>query len=267
MTPEEKRKRRKFMQQMSGLGALGLVAAGGMFGGKYLKAEEPKLRPPGAVPEEEYLGLCIKCGQCLQVCPYDSILLEDIDGKAAVGMAYIDPRKRGCYLCEAFPCILACPSGALDHEHDSIEFVHMGIAVVHNPDGCLAKIGKPVPDSAIDRIYEHTKVLTTEEKRSRKVTVNPNDSEKVQLQKEVLLKLEKHRNENPCTICADLCPFHPDHTLAIGMVDAKGGGMLPEIREACNGCGACVELCPTDVIKVIPRKTYADIYGGGDNNA
>jgi ferredoxin-type protein NapG len=29
----------------------------------------------------------------------------------------------------------------------------------------------------------------------------------------------------------------------------------------CNGCGACVELCPTDVIKIIPRKTYADIYG------
>ncbi len=51
-----------------------------------------------------------------------------------------------------------------------------------------------------------------------------------------------------------MCPFHPDPTKAIGMVDAKGGGLLPEIREACNGCGACVELCPTDVIKIVPRK-------------
>ena len=262
----EKKKRRQFIQQMTGLGVLGLAAAGGIFGAPYLEKEGARLRPPGAVPEKEFLGLCIKCGQCLQVCPYDSILLEDIDGRASVGMAYIEPRERGCYLCEAFPCILACPSGALDHEHDSIEFVHMGIAVVHNPEGCLAKTGQPVPDEAIDRIYEHTKVLTAEEKRTHKVTVNPDDPEKVVLQKQLLQKLEKHRGENPCTICADMCPFHPDPSKAIGMVDAKGGGLLPEIREMCNGCGACVELCPTDVIKVIPRKSYADIYGTKDAN-
>jgi len=262
----DSKKRREFIQQMTGLGVLGLAAVGGFFGADYLKAAPNRLRPPGAVPEKEFIGLCIKCGQCLQVCPYDSIKLEDIDGKAGVGMAYIEPRDRGCYLCDAFPCILACPSGALDHEHDSIEFVHMGIAVVHNPDGCLAKIGKAVPDSAIDRIYEHTEVLTAEEKAKKDATIKPNDPEKVVLQKKLLQKLEKHRKEEPCTICADMCPFHPDPSKAIGMVDAKGGGLLPEIREACNGCGACVELCPTDVIKIIPRKTYADIYGKGDKN-
>jgi ferredoxin-type protein NapG len=267
MTPEEKKKRRKFIQQMTGLGVLGMAAAGRIAIKPYLKAEPIRLRPPGAVQEDEFIGLCIKCGQCLQVCPYDSIILEDIDGRIGVGMAYIEPRRRGCYLCEAFPCILACPSGALDHEHDSIEFVHMGVAVVHNPDGCLAKVGRPVPDEAIDRIYDHTTVLTDEERRTKKITVREDEPEKVQLQKQVLVDLEKHRGENPCTICADMCPFHPDPTAAIGMVDAKGGGMLPEIREACNGCGACVELCPTDVIKVIPRKTYADIYGEGKNNA
>ncbi|WP_457606029.1 4Fe-4S dicluster domain-containing protein [Nitratifractor sp.] len=262
------KKRRKFIQQMTGLGVLGLATAGGILGAPYLRAEGERLRPPGAVPEEEFIGLCIKCGQCLQVCPYDSIRLEDIDGKVSVGMAYIEPRERGCYLCDAFPCILACPSGALDHEHDSIEFVHMGIAVVHDPGGCLAKTGRPVPDAAIDRIYEHTKVLSAEEKRAHKVTVHPDDPEKVVLQKKLLQKLEKHRGETPCTICADMCPYHPDPSKAIGMVDAKGGGLLPEIREMCNGCGACVELCPTDVIKVIPRKSYADIYGGqGAKNA
>jgi ferredoxin-type protein NapG len=263
MAPENK-KRRQFIQQMTGLGVLGLVAAGGIVGAPYLEAEGARLRPPGAVPEKEFLGLCIKCGQCLQVCPYDSIILEDVDGRASVGMAYIEPRDRGCYLCEAFPCILACPSGALDHEHDSIEFVHMGIAVVHDPQGCLAKTGQAVPDAAIDRIYEHTKVISEEERQSHKVTINPDDPEKVVLQKQLLQKLEKHRGETPCTICADMCPFHPDPSKAIGMVDAKGGGLLPEIREMCNGCGACVELCPTDVIKVIPRKSYADIYGKKD---
>ncbi len=262
----ESKKRREFIQQMTGLGVLGLAAAGGIFGADYLKAAPARLRPPGAVKEEEFIGLCIKCGQCLQVCPYDSIILEDIDGKVGVGMAYIEPRDRGCYLCEAFPCILACPSGALDHEHDSIEFVHMGIAVV-DPKGCIARTGDKVPDDAIDRIYEHTTVLSKEEKDQKKVVINENDPEKVVLQKKLLQKLERHRDETPCTICADMCPFHPDPSKAIGMVDAKGGGLLPEIREACNGCGACVELCPTDVIKIIPRKSYADIYGkGGKSN-
>lgn len=259
------KKRREFIQQMTGLGVLGLVAAGGIFGAPYLEAEEPRLRPPGAVPEEEFLGLCIKCGQCLQVCPYDSILLEDVDGGVGVGMAYIEPRERGCYLCEAFPCILACPSEALVHDHAQIQYVHMGVAVVHSPEGCLAKIGKPVPDEAIDRIYAHTKVISDEERHNRKVEIREDDPEKVVLQKELLQKLEKHRGEEPCTICADMCPFHPDPSKAIGMVDAKGGGLLPEIREACNGCGACVELCPVDVIKIIPRKSYADIYGGKDS--
>jgi ferredoxin-type protein NapG len=254
------KKRREFLQNLTGLGVLGLVGVGGVLGSGYLKSAPIRLRPPGAVDEDEFLGLCIKCGQCLQVCPYDSIILEDIDGKAGVGMAYIEPRERGCYLCEAFPCILACPSGALNHEHDSIEFVHMGIAVVHNPDGCLAKVGKGVPNIAIDKIYEKSGVLSSSEKSSHRVKTSPEDSEKSSLQKELLLKLEKHRDQNLCTICADMCPFHPDPTKAIGMVDAKGGGMLPEIREACNGCGACVELCPVDVIKIVPRKSYADIY-------
>ncbi len=266
MTPEEKN-RREFVRKMTGLGVLGMVGAAGVVGGPYLKSTERRLRPPGAVDEDEFLGLCIKCGQCLQVCPYDSIKLEDIDGKAAVGMAYIEPRERGCYLCEAFPCILACPSGALNHEHDTIEFVHMGVAVVHDPGNCLAKTGTPVPEEAIDRIYEHTKVISRGEKQAHSVNENPIDPEKVALQKQLLQKLEKHRGEQSCTICADLCPFHPDPTAAIGMVDAKGGGLLPEIREACNGCGACVELCPVDVIKIVPRKRYTDIYTKGGTDA
>jgi len=260
MTPQET-KRRKFIKQMAGLGVLGVAAAAGIYYAPKLKAKELILRPPGAVKEDEFLKLCIKCGQCLQVCPYDSIFLEGIEGGASVAMAYIDPKKRGCYLCEAFPCILACPTGALDHEHDSIEFVHMGMAVIVNENACLALHHKPVPDSAIDKIYEHTKILTKEEQNSKKVDITGNENEKEKLQKDILVKLEKFRGKE-CTICADLCPFHPDPKNAIGMV-SKNGGLIPQIREACVGCGACVELCPTDVLKIVPWATYEAIYGKG----
>ncbi len=256
---KEDMKRRKFIKKIAGLGVLGIAAAGGVWGAKYIRDTKPKLRPPGAVPEEEFTALCIKCGQCLQVCPYDSILLEDINGKDGVGTAYIDPHKRGCYLCKAFPCILACPSGALQHDKDDIKLVHMGMAVIVNENACLALHHKKVPDSAIDRIYDHTKVLTPKERREHKVFDLPNSSEKRDLQVAILKKLEKYRGKE-CSICADLCPYRPDPSLAIAMV-AKNGGYLPEIREKCVGCGACVELCPTNVLDVIPRATYEEVYG------
>jgi len=258
------KKRRDFVKGAIGFSIVALASGAGIYFAPKLKAKEPRLRPPGAVPEDDFLKMCIKCGQCLQVCPYDSILLEDIDGGASVGMAYIDPHKRGCYLCEAFPCILACPTGALDHEKDNIKYIHMGVAILVNVNGCIALTNQKVPDSAIDRIYEHTKVLSKEERENKKVVIKPDDSQKKKLQKEVLLELEKFRGKE-CTICADMCPY-PNANLAIGMIK-KDGGYIPEIREACVGCGVCVELCPTQVLEIIPRKTYAQVYKkeGGQN--
>jgi ferredoxin-type protein NapG len=255
---KEERKRRQFMKQAAGLGVLGLAAAGGIWAAKDFKFEKGRLRPPGAVPEEQYLSMCIKCGQCLQVCPYDSIILEDIDGKAGVGTAYIDPLARGCYLCEAFPCVLACPTGALDHEANVIEKVHMGMAIVVNESACIALDNQKVTKEMIGRIYDHTAVISEAERQNRKVEIYDNDPEKVKLQKELLEKLSKEEGKT-CTLCATLCPYQPDPSQAIGMV-SKNGGLFPEIREACIGCGACVELCPTKVLQILPYATYADVY-------
>jgi len=95
----QENKRRDFLKHISGLGVLALAAGAGLYYAPKLKSSELILRPPAAVKEDEFLKLCIKCGQCLQVCPYDSIILEEINGGASYGMAYIDPTKRGCYLC------------------------------------------------------------------------------------------------------------------------------------------------------------------------
>jgi len=261
---KEDKKRRNFLKNAVGLGALTVVSGAGIYFAPKLKAHSLLLRPPGAVEEDKFLKLCIKCGQCLQVCPYDSISLEGVEGGASLGMAYIDPHQRGCYLCEAFPCILACPTGALEHEHDNIKYIKMGVAVLKDVDGCLALKNKKVPDSAVDRIYDHTKILSEEERKNKKVVFTGMETEKEELQKKVLEKLDKFRDKE-CTICADMCPFIPDPKLAIGMVK-KGEGMIPEIREACVGCGACVELCPTQVLEIIPREDYASVYKKGENH-
>ena len=52
------------------IAAIGCAAGSGVLINKFY---EPKLhlRPPGSVKNFE--SLCIKCGQCVQVCPYHSI--------------------------------------------------------------------------------------------------------------------------------------------------------------------------------------------------
>jgi len=237
-----KKERRDFIQY-STLGVLGLVLAGGVVGAPSLKANEHRLRPPGAVEEDHFLALCIKCGQCLQVCPYHSIKLADFAKGYGVGTPYIDARERACYLCPAVPCVLACPSGALEHSVEKPEDTHMGIAVLINPDTCLGITKEPVPRKHIDRIYTH-----------------PSSHE---LEKEVLSKLEKFDGKS-CTICADMCPLS-NPLNAIAMVPHKDGGRYPEIYDGCIGCGVCQELCPVDTPAIIvkPRVTYEEYYKKG----
>ena len=261
----EDKKRRDFLKGAGGFSIVALATGAGLYFAPELKADKLLLRPPGAEAEEDFLKLCIKCGQCLQVCPYDSIKLEDIAGGASMGMAYISPLERGCYLCSAFPCILACPTGALNHEKDELKYVQMGMAVIINESACLALTNKKIPNSAIDRIYEHTKVISLSEKANHKVEMTGSENEKQELQKKVLENLEKFRDKE-CTICADMCPYTPDPSLAIGMIK-KGEGLVPEIRDACVGCGVCVELCPTQVLNIMPRATYEQIYKKGKSNA
>ena len=100
------------------------------------------LRPPGALAERGFRSSCIKCGQCVQVCPYHSIYLLDITHLFDIGTPVIDAKERGCYLCGALPCVLACPSGALSHETNEPKKVAMGIAVIENLDACLAYRGQ-----------------------------------------------------------------------------------------------------------------------------
>lgn len=234
-----KTQRREFIQY-STLGVLGLVLGAGIVGTPYLKAQETHLRPPGAVEEDHFLALCIKCGQCLQVCPYHSIKLADFAKGYGMGTPYINARERGCYLCGALPCVLACPTGALDHHTEKPTDVKMGIAVLEFPNTCLAVMKTSVPKEQIERIAKHPHL--------RKV------------EKEVLQKLSSFEGK-PCTICADMCPL-PNPITAIEMVVAEDGSTRPLVKEGCVGCGVCEELCPatSPAIVMKSRVSFEQYY-------
>jgi len=234
--------RREFIKY-STLGILGLVLGGGIVFSPYAHADENRLRPPGAVPEKDFLALCIKCGQCLQVCPYHSIKLADVAKGHGVGTPYIDATERGCYACDAVPCVLACPSGALDHDTEKAADIHMGIAVLEFPDTCLAITNTPIPSGYNEKMHKFINATNNVTEYEEKVLEHFDEFEGKQ-----------------CTLCADMCPI-PNPMSAISMVPS-GAGNKPEIYDGCIGCGVCQEVCPTNTPSIVvkPRMTYDEYY-------
>lgn len=98
-----------------------------------------RLRPPGAVSEEIFLGKCIRCGRCVEVCPYRSIMQLDIKNGAHAGTPLILAETVPCYLC--MKCVEVCPTGTL--KKISQEETRMGIAVV-NRFTCITWRGEAI---------------------------------------------------------------------------------------------------------------------------
>ena len=92
---------------LAGQGAV-VVALSGL-----IRFFEPKgfriIRPPGAVIEEEFLSLCIRCDKCREACPWEIIrpilLTESI---ISAGTPILEGHCLRCWL-----CIPVCPTGAL----------------------------------------------------------------------------------------------------------------------------------------------------------
>ncbi len=144
--------RREFL--LKTIKGLGLATAGGLAWSGFV--EEGKsapliLRPPGALPEKQFLASCSKCGMCVEACPYDSLMLARPEDDKPIGTPYFIPRANPCYMCKDIPCVPACPTGALDEslvsERDekggtrlTINLAKMGLAVIDR-EACIAYEG------------------------------------------------------------------------------------------------------------------------------
>ena len=85
------------------------------------------LRPPGALPEQQFRQTCSQCGDCVQVCPARCIRIEP-DGRGG-GFPFIDVDTMPCVLCDGLLCMHKCPTGALSPV--PLEQIDMGTAVWH----------------------------------------------------------------------------------------------------------------------------------------
>ncbi|MDD2867338.1 ferredoxin-type protein NapG [Neomegalonema sp.] len=95
------------------------------------------IRPPGALKEPEFLAACVRCGLCVNACPYDTLRLAEWAEDAPLGTPYFIAREIPCHMCPDVPCAKACPTGALDRNIAGIRQADMGVAVLVGHETCL----------------------------------------------------------------------------------------------------------------------------------
>jgi len=138
--------RRQLLQGAASAGTAALVAGGAAVVSRGAAARPAQaLRPPGAVAEERFLGACVRCGLCVRDCPPGNLKLSDwgqgVARDVAIGTPYFVAREIPCEMCEAIPCVKACPTGALDHALTDITKSKMGVAVLVDEENCLNFLG------------------------------------------------------------------------------------------------------------------------------
>lgn len=211
-------RRRGFLSRALRVAAGAAMGLGGLLGSRWIHqgmaAELPAppgqspVRPPGALPEEEFLAACTRCYLCGEVCPVACIRFPDriVSAQPPVLRApgamereihrapvwetdqtpVILPWTNACVLC--MKCGPACPTGALqviaDDRESIARRVRMGLAVI---------------DRKICLPWTRT---------------------------------------SWCGACLTACPYRGEAVT----VDHQG---RPAIHpESCVGCGLCVEVCP-----------------------
>lgn len=251
--------RRRFLQSVGlTVGVVGLSLLGYI---PVVDARPPRLRPPGALNEKDFLSSCIKCGQCVQVCPVQAIKLADIGDGFGLGVPYIDARAQACdFSCDAVQCILACPTGSLTYEKP--EFLNIrdgapmaaapilkakekdpeptlnlkeriGVARLARPESCLAVQGKGFKGQARGADFTgELRYMAVDRWKPVPVREHPYDIDL-------------------CDLCVRECPVKD----AIELRPVKGVDgverMTPTVLEPCVGCGVCEMICPAEPAAIV----------------
>ena len=245
LSRKERERRAVLLSFLAGGTTVGLSLLGYV---PILRGAELRLRPPGAIDEKEFLASCIKCGQCVQVCPVEAIKLADIMDGFGIGAPFLDARMQACdFSCDAVQCVLACPTGALSHHLDKKEQTRMGFARLDKPDLCLARHGNGFKGIARGAEFEGLHRY-------------------VKVDRWTPIKIADYKYDVPlCDLCVRECPIKNAISMEPMSDDPNDKRRTPVVHETCVGCGMCEMICPVEPAAIIidERKTYKTAQAEG----
>jgi ferredoxin-type protein NapG len=248
LTRRQRQRRSLLLSIFAGSATVGVSLLGYV---PVITGKSNRLRPPGALEEAEFLASCIKCGQCVQVCPVEAIKLAHMLDGFGIGVPYINARKQACdFSCDAVQCVLACPTGALSHHIDKKEQVRMGFARLARPDLCLARKGLGFSGVARGDKFPGIHRFIADSKEEKQVLAQRLGISVADL-RWTPIKLADHPYERElCDLCVIECPI-PGAIAMESFAGAKGKAKTPVVKESCVGCGMCEMICPTDPAAIV----------------
>ncbi len=139
--PRAPMSRRKALSSAAALGAMAALLGTSVRSERVRPLPANRIRPPGALAEAAFLDACVRCGLCVQACPYDVLRLAGLGESIPAGTPYFVARTQACRMCEDIPCVPACPTAALDHALVDIREAAMGVADLSDAQRCLSYSG------------------------------------------------------------------------------------------------------------------------------
>ncbi len=168
--------------------------------------DETVIRPPGALPEEQFLDKCIRCGKCMKVCPTNGLQPTFLEaGVEGIGTPILVPRIGQCeYICVS--CTRVCPTNAITElSEEEKKKVKIGTARID--------ITRCIPWS------EYEDCLVCEEQ-----CPIPTKAIKFEVRDVILFNGDVRRIKFPvvlkdkcigCGICENKCPVKPKAAIAV----------------------------------------------------
>jgi ferredoxin-type protein NapG len=252
--PLTRQERRRLLRTVLLAGGVLGAALSGWLPVAYGKAK--RLRPPGALDEKDFLASCIKCGQCVQVCPVQAIKLADLVDGFGVGVPYIDARDQACdFSCDAVQCILACPTGALVYDKPPFLGTRTGAPLAAKPV-LKAKAKDPEPTLnlkeriGVARLTRPEACLAVQGKGFKGQARGANFGGKLrymEVDRWKPIKVAEHPYDlKECDLCVRECPVERAISIETFTLPDGRTRRQPVVHEPCVGCGVCEMVCPVE---------------------
>jgi ferredoxin len=150
--PPERRPSRRGFLTATLTGAASALSVRRLFGASVADAAPRDLpvRPPGSVPEQEFLEKCIRCGECFQACPNNVIQPMGFkQGLEGLWTPEVNADWAGCESgCNN--CGQVCPTGAIRAlPMEEKKVARMGLAIV-DQETCLPLAGREACRMCVD---------------------------------------------------------------------------------------------------------------------
>lgn len=155
------------------------------------------IRPPGALAEDEFLARCIRCGECMKVCPTNAIHPASLEGGAEGVWTPVLKMSAGYCDYECNLCSQVCPTRAIRQiDVEEKKKIRIGLAYI-DKNRCLPWA------------YARTCIVCEEHCPTPKKAIWFEEAEVLNIRGEKLMVKQPRVDPELCIgcgICEDKCP-------------------------------------------------------------